>query len=450
MKRTFWIFAAMLLMFLFVPTDRSLAYESPSLKIDGQTRIFTPPCQIVNGRTMVPIRFVIEDQALQGTVSWDGVNQKVKILCRDMNFEFTIARPQVIVNGQAQSLDVAPYIYQGRTYLPLRFLAEHLGARVGWNNVKREVSISFNQRPEVFAYYYRSFPELEQNANLISDLALRWFETNANGDLFYEYQDNYNQILQFARANGIKTHASVVFMDREGMHTLLSNPTNRQRLVDNLANQAAQNGYDGVNIDFEFLGQNDRDYFSLFLRELKARLGNKELSVAVFACTKPVSWLAGYDYPAIGDIADRVVIMAYDYSYKTSAPGPVAPLWWVEDVVDYIQTIIPTEKLLLGMPTYGYDWANGLTTTTITAPKLQALKNQYQLSEFFDNASMSPYYTYVDSNGVAHQIWTENETSLNAKLDIALNNQLAGVSFWRIGNGCNELYRLLEQKLPPR
>lgn len=232
------------------------------------------------------------------------------------------------------------------------------------------------------------------------------------------------------------------------MHALLSDPLKRTHLVDQLVQQVSQNGYDGVNIDFEFLGTADRDNFTAFLQELKNRLGpGKQLSVAVFACTKAESWLAGYDYAAIGSIADRVVIMAYDYSYKTSAAGPVAPLWWVKAVVNYTGTIIPAEKLLLGLPTYGYDWGDGLKTTTVTASRLNTLKEQYQLAAHFDNASMSPYYTYIDRNGISHQVWLENKISLEAKLTLALDNQLAGVSFWRIGNGFTELYQLLEEKL---
>lgn len=448
MRKVCTTFILTFVLFLLAGTSTLLAYESPTVRIDGQLRNYNPPCQIVNGRTMIPIRYIIEDQVLQGTVSWDAATRKVKILCRDKNFEFKIASCTAVVNGQPKSLDVAPYIYQNRTYIPLRFLSEQLAARVSWNNLKREVNIGFNQSSsEVFAYYYRSFPEFEENAKLITDVALRWFETNANGDLFYEYQDDYARILQFAHANGIKTHASVVFMDQAGMHTLLSDPLKRQRLIDQLAQQVAQNNYDGVNIDFEFLGKDDRNNFTGFLQELKSRLGaNKTLSVAVFACSKSESWLAGYDYAAIGKIADRVVIMAYDYSYKTSAPGPVAPLWWVEAVVDYTKSIIPADKLLLGLPTYGYDWGNGLSTATVTAPRLNTLKSQYKLTEFFDNVSMSPHYTYVDSEGIFHQIWLENTVSLDGKLDVALDNQLAGVSFWRIGNGFTELYQLLEHK----
>jgi len=60
---------------------------------------------------------------------------------------------------------------------------------------------------------------------------------------------------------------------------------------------------------------------------------------------------------------------------------------------------------------------------------------------------MSPYYSYVDNNGVSHQIWLENRASLNAKLDVALDNHLAGVSFWRIGNGFTDLYDLLAERI---
>lgn len=276
---------------------------------------------------MIPIRYVIEDPALQGTVGWNAQTGEVNILCRGKHFTFKLSSPTVIVDGEKITLDVA----------------------------------------------------------------LRWFETNANGDLFYEYQDDYAKIMQFAQDKGIKTHASVVFMDRAGMHTLLSDPSKRQYLIAQLSQQVSQNNYDGVNIDFEYLGEADRDNFSQFLRELKLSLGDdKQLSVALFACTKPESWLTGYDYASIGEIVDRVIIMAYDYSYKGSPAGPVAPLWWVEEVVSYLKTIIPAEKMLLGLPTYGYDWGDGLSTTTVTAARLQTLKEQYNLTESFDNASMSP------------------------------------------------------------
>jgi len=139
-------------------------------------------------------------------------------------------------------------------------------------------------------------------------------------------------------------------------------------------------------------------------------------------------------------------VMAYDYHYRTSAPGAVAPLWWVEKVADYMCANIPARKILLGLPTYGYDWPNGSSATTITGIKLAALKQKYTLVQSFDTASMSLKYTYWDEKGTLHQIWLDNQQSLQAKVEVAKAKKLGGISFWRIGTGFEDLYRVLEQK----
>jgi len=115
-----------------------------------------------------------------------------------------------------------------------------------------------------------------------------------------------------------------------------------------------------------------------------------ELSVAVFARTETDKWATPYQYAEIGKIADKVVVMSYDYHYKTSSAGAVAPLWWVENVCDYMTARIPKEKILLGMATYGYDWSSNGTAQTITSSKMTALQSKYSVAEHFDTASQSP------------------------------------------------------------
>jgi spore germination protein YaaH len=237
-------------------------------------------------------------------------------------------------------------------------------------------------------------------------------------------------------------------MGKDPLHTLLSNPENRQRLITNIAKELTQSGYDGVNIDFELISASDRDNLTLFMKELKSRIGpDKMLSIALFARTANDKWATPYNYKALGAIADKVVVMAYDYHYATDSPGPVAPLWWVKDVVAYTSTVIAPEKLLLGMPTYGYDWAEGMDGTTVTAPKLDAVRTRYSTTEKFDLTSMSPGFTYIDDRQVVHQIWMENERSLTEKWKVATENGLGGISFWRIGTGFDDLYRVLENNL---
>ncbi|HZK44413.1 MAG TPA: glycosyl hydrolase family 18 protein [Syntrophomonadaceae bacterium] len=453
---------ALMLLFVFSFSLVVSASVNPTIKINGQVRNYDPPAQIKDDRTMLPLRYVIEDEVFGGEVFWDELLRKVALNCQGKYIEFFIDSKKAMVDGKAKYFDTSPYIKAGRTYVPLRFLSENLGARVNWDSSSREVNINFKQvpdkkpikkpeieKPQVFAYYYyKAFDELKQNADVLTDVSFRWFETNATGALYYEYQDKYDEILKFTKDKGINAYASIVLMDKAALHNLLSNPQNRARLIGNILEVVKRDKYDGVDIDFEFIDPKDGPYFTLFLKELKTALGpDIPLSVAVFARTGNENWATPYEYQKIGQIVDKVIVMAYDYSYSTSQPGPVAPSWWVEQVAEYMSTNIPKDKVFLGLPTYGYDWTfGGGKATTVTAPRLKNTKQKYKLTEHFDDKSMSPYYTYYDNYGNYHQIWMENEKSLNEKLKIADKYGLGGVSFWRIGNGFNDLYNLLENK----
>jgi len=442
--------AAVMILVLFPVTYGAQAASIVNISIDGKERNLNPPAQIVNDRTMVPLRFIVEDPALQGQVYWDESQQKVAMDCRGHYIELYIGNKQATVDGQIHTLDASPYIYQGRTYVPLRFLTESLGARVEWKAGQRRVDIKFAQsQPRVFAYYYYSpREELEKNAHLFTDIAFRWFATNSQGELYYEYQADYAKTLAWAKSKGIRTHASVVLMGSDPLHTLLSNQQNRTRLINALVQEVKKSGYDGVNIDFELIAASDADYFTAFLRELKQALGSDtELSVAVFARTGKEKWATPYQYDKIGQIADSVVVMAYDYHYTTTAPGAIAPLGWVKEVAQYMSKVMPAEKVLLGMATYGYDWPQNSKGTSVTAAKLAQLQSKYQVQSHWDEASYSPYYTYWDEKGRYHEVWLENYQSLTAKWQVADDYGLGGVSFWRIGTGFTDLYRVLEERL---
>lgn len=439
---------------LSLPVYQADASNNISVKINGLMCQFETEPQIVNNRVMVPVRFVVEHPELGGEVFWVAGQRKVALNCKNRYIEFYIESLKAMVDGKAYYFDSAPYIYKNRTYIPLRFLVETLGAKVFWDGNKREVVINFGEGIEkenevVFAYYYyRVFDELKQNAHLFTDVAFRWFVTNGKGDLNYEYTDNYREILKFTHEAGIKSHASIALMVKDPLHELLTSSQNRKRLIDNIVYVVKRDGYDGVNIDFEFIDPADGPYFTTFLRELKNSLGeNIPLSVAVFARTGKEKWPVAYEYENIGKIADYVVVMAYDYSYATSAPGPVAPLWWVREVADYMAKSIPREKIILGLPTYGYDWSSaGGRATTVTFSRLNNLKNKYKLGEYFDQNSMSPYYIYSDEYGNKHTIWLENKTSLEEKIKVAKDYGLGGISFWRIGNGFTDLYEILQEE----
>ena len=102
----------------------------------------------------------------------------------------------------------------------------------------------------------------------------------------------------------------------------------------------------------------------------------------------------GHDYPALGQAADAVLLMTYEWGYTYGPPLAVAPLPQVQRVLDYALSVIPREKILLGVPTYGYDWPlpyeRGVTRATSLSPQAAlALARQYGAEIQFDPVSQA-------------------------------------------------------------
>ena len=166
---------------------------------------------------------------------------------------------------------------------------------------------------------------------------------------------------------------------------VLSNPEIRQRLIDNIYNLVKTKNYAGVNIDFERIREEERDLYSGFLRLLSERLKPEGYytSVAVPAKTSDdIPWLKGYDYGGIGAAVDFVFIMAYDWHEASSQPGPVAPIKEVRKTIEYAQNYMRRNKIILGVPRYGYDWtmSNGTAVSARAISVSRCNRNSYEIS----------------------------------------------------------------------
>lgn len=106
----------------------------------GEPVLNDVPPVIRHDRTMLPIRFVAE--ALSATVAWDDVQNKVTISKDELTIKIFIGSPYALVNGNPVELDSPAFIENSRTYLPLRFVAENLGATVVWDAAAQTVTIT--------------------------------------------------------------------------------------------------------------------------------------------------------------------------------------------------------------------------------------------------------------------------------------------------------------------
>lgn len=211
----------------------------------------------------------------------------------------------------------------------------------------------------------------------------------------------------------------------------------RPGLVDNIVRVLQEKGYAGISLDFEFIPANHRADYTAFIRELKQALGGLILHVNVFSKTAdmPTNPFAGaFDYAAIGQVADIVTVLTYDYGYTIGPPDPIAPIWWVNQVVRYAMSLIPPNKLMIAIAFFGYDWITPDTSEvdaraiSANEAQIQALRN-YSVIQF-DPTAQSPYYTY-SANNQLRAVWFEDIRSIIAKYRLLESYGLLGVSFWR-------------------
>jgi spore germination protein YaaH len=186
---------------------------------------------------------------------------------------------------------------------------------------------------------------------------------------------------------GVKIIPTIAYFDADGIYTLLSSSTTRQAAEDTIAQLVQGRDFNGIDIDFEGMSPATRPYYSLFIQGLAMRLHpqGESLTCTVVPRTPPSSLYvtppANIVYPenytVLNQYCDEVRLMAYDQEgvdLKLDATkggngtlyAPVADPDWVKKLVVYALQYISPKKIMLGVPTYGYEyevsWANNQTT----------------------------------------------------------------------------------------
>jgi spore germination protein YaaH len=123
--------------------------------------------------------------------------------------------------------------------------------------------------------------------------------------------------------------------------------------------------------------------------------------------------------------------MLYDYHWPTSPPGPIAPIGWTNDVLSFASTIIPQEKIVHGIPLYGYDWIGNSADSHMWV-EIQNIISTYNPTVNWDFESASSWFEYTDS-GIRHEVWFEDSSSTDVKIDSTNSHDVFGVHFWRLG-----------------
>ncbi len=226
-------------------------------------------------------------------------------------------------------------------------------------------------------------------------------------------------------------------------HTILSSAQVQQNLINNIINTLRTKNYYGLDIDFEYIYPADGNAYDQFLRTIAARL--KPLGYTLTTAIAPKNradekglLYEAHRYPVHGQYVDHVIIMTYEWGYTFGEAQAVAPIHQVRRVLDYAVTAIPSEKILMGMPNYGYDWTlpfvQGSRAKTLTNTGALDLARREQAAIDFDNTSQAPLFRYADDARKQHVVWFDDARSTRARLRLVNQYDLGGVSYWTIGS----------------
>lgn len=225
------------------------------------------------------------------------------------------------------------------------------------------------------------------------------------------------------------------------IHRIVTDPVAQNHLIENLLNTVRQKQFEGVDIDFEYILAEDRIAFAEFVANVRNAMSPEGYSTSVALAPKisddqPGLLYGGKDYALLGEAADKVLLMTYEWGYTYGPPMAVAPIHKVEEVVQYALTRIPAEKINMGIPNYGYDWPlpyeRGVTKArTLGNVEAVRLAIDKQAEIMFDQTAMSPYFHY-EENGILHEVWFEDVRSLQAKFGLVQKYRLRGMGYWQI------------------
>jgi cellulose synthase/poly-beta-1,6-N-acetylglucosamine synthase-like glycosyltransferase/spore germination protein YaaH/peptidoglycan/xylan/chitin deacetylase (PgdA/CDA1 family) len=217
--------------------------------------------------------------------------------------------------------------------------------------------------------------------------------------------------------------------DGEILSKVLGNPAKKNQLINDIFQYLQQYKLQGINIDFEELHESTIEPMHLFLKELYDKLHSNGYLITQDILPDDED----YDVKKLAKYDDYIFLMAYGQHWSESVPGPVSDQKWIEKETDEIAKEIPSEKIVLGIAAFGYDWPDGEGADDLTYQHALSNARIFHAPIQFDNNSYNCSYTYTDNDSVNHKVYFIDAGGIFNSMRFADEYGTAGVALWRLG-----------------
>ena len=252
--------------------------------------------------------------------------------------------------------------------------------------------------------------------------------------------------VDYCHSNNIKVWALFSNLENKNVDTatVLNITSSRDALINNLVAAAITYNLDGINVDIEALPEGAADGYLEFIKELSVKCENNNIVLSVDLATMGQSY-GNYNPEVLPDYVDYGIIMAYDEHTTGDEPGSVSSITFVRDCVQSCLKTFDKSQVVLGLPFYTRVWT--ITGNDVTA-KAYSMKN---IGDFISthngnpvwNESTAQNYAEMTEGDTTYKVWLEDANSISQKLQVAVDNELAGVSFWKLTQEVPEIWQTI-------
>ena len=309
-----------------------------------------------------------------------------------------------------------------------------------------------------YAYPFIQQDVLNETLPFLSSLSVFSYGFTAEGDMIPPTLDD-SFMISAALTAGVSPVLTLTPLGPDGnfnnalITSVVNNPAAKDNLLTNLLATVQVKNFRGVDIDFEYIRPEDRIPFADFVADVRNLLSPYGYHVSVALAPKTSDTQAGLlyegkDYGLLGEAADSVLLMTYEWGYTYGPPMAVAPLDKVRQVVEYAVTRITPSKIDLGIPNYGYDWTlpfvqGSSRATTVSNQEAVRIAIEAGVPIQFDEVAMSPFFRY-EKSGQQHEVWFEDVRSYREKFSLLPAYGLRGMGYWQIMRFFRPNWLLLE------
>jgi spore germination protein len=298
-----------------------------------------------------------------------------------------------------------------------------------------------------YAYPFIDKNTLRKTLPFLTYLTIFTYNVTAEGNLL-DIADT--EVITIAKEYGvapimlITASANQVLYGSDISHSILTNSEIQENLISNLLSTIKSKGYYGLNISFQYILLQDKQLFIDFLNLVTSRLNAEGFIVIVTLTPKTFKELElaneGINYFSIGNAVNNVILQSYDWGFSFGPPAAVTPFNLVQQYLDAAVIQMPPEKILLGIPSIGYNWQ---LPYIVNISKVNSLSNSAAIelamtvgaTIFFDEQAQAPHFHYFDASTgitISHIVWFKDARSINTLVNLVPTYALKGIGIWNI------------------